>query len=57
MHTQRHEVYEPTQQTLSKWSRRIARGEAVAVPVFTAGKWTFQVVRNNKRTLQFALEF
>ncbi len=52
----RHEANHLTLQTLRKWSKSISRGEAMAVPVFAEGKWTLQVMRGNKRTMQVEVD-
>ncbi len=41
---------------LRTWAKRIGRGNAVTVPVFTGGEWTLQVLRGHKRVLQVPVE-
>jgi len=42
----------PAKSLLRAWSKKMAKGSAVMVPVFIGGKWTLQVPRGNKRVLQ-----
>ncbi|MFH2204113.1 MAG: hypothetical protein ABIJ96_13420 [Elusimicrobiota bacterium] len=42
----------PAKTLLRAWSKRMAKGSAIIVPVFVGGKWTLQVPRGNKRVLQ-----
>ena len=37
---------------LQTWGKRLAKGEAPAIPIYVGGAWTIGVVRGNKRTLR-----
>ncbi len=46
----------PSARMLRTWAKRITRGNAVTIPVFTGGAWTLQVLRGHKRVLQVPVE-
>ena len=46
----------PAKSLLKAWSKKMANGSAIMIPVFIGGKWTLQVPRGNKRVLQVPIE-
>lgn len=45
-------VNRPASTLLKAWGKRMAKGQAVVIPVYTGGSWTLQVPRGNKRVLR-----
>jgi hypothetical protein len=45
----------PSRRMLRNWAKRIAQGEARAIPVYVGGSWSLQIMRGKKRRLQLEL--
>ncbi len=45
----------PSNRMLKNWAKRIASGEAQAIPVFVGGEWSLQIQRGKKRRITLNL--
>lgn len=46
----------PSHRMLNNWAKRVASGEAKAIPVYVGGAWSLQIQRGKKRRITVALE-
>lgn len=45
----------PAPTLLKSWGKRMAKGNAMIIPVFVGGSWTLQIPRGNKRALRLTV--